>query len=157
MKNNTTELLSVIVKAMSEEGIELTNVELYEQAVELNKEVKVCIGSTGKGNEVWFLVRKVDTKYCVQFQLYSIDSMLDKVLELFKESKWLPGDDIEAYGEWFTLVVEESSYYTPGTSEKHTNIHYRLLDDNYSLSERMTLEDLKNNYTNASLEQDRLK
>ena len=30
MKNGTTELLSVIVKAMSEEGIELTNVKLYE-------------------------------------------------------------------------------------------------------------------------------
>ena len=30
-------------------------------------------------------MRKVDTKYCIQFQLYSIDSMLDKVLELLKE------------------------------------------------------------------------
>lgn len=86
MINNTTELLSVIAKGMSEEGIELTNVELNEQAIELNKKVKVCIGSTGKGNEVWFLVRKVDTKYCIQFQLYSIDSMLDKVLELLKEN-----------------------------------------------------------------------
>ena len=102
-------------------------------------------------------MRRVDTKKCIQFQLYSIDSMLDKVLELLKEDEWLPGDDIEAYGAWFTLVVEESNYYTPGTSEKHTNIHYRLLDDNYSLSERMTLEDLKDNYTNASLEQGRLK
>ena len=157
MVDNTTELLSAIVKAMSEEGLELTKVELYEKAVELNKEVKVCIGSTGKGNEVWFLVRKVDTKYCIQFQLYSIDSMLGKVLELLKKDDWLPGDDIEAYGEWFTLVVEESSYYTPGTSEKHINIYYRLLNDKYALSERMTLEDLKNNYTNASLEQDRLK
>ena len=151
--NNTTELLSVIVKAMSEEDIELTNVELYEQAVELNKEVKVCIGATGKGNEVWFLVRKVDIKYCVQFQLYSIDSMLDKVLELFKEDDWLPGDDIEAYGEWFTLVVEESSYY----AEKNQYLVYRLLDENYSLSERMTLKDLKNNYTNVRLDQGRLK
>ena len=153
MVGNTTELLSAIVKAMSEEGVELTNVKIYEQAVELNKKVKVCIGATGKGNDVWFLVRKVDTKYCIQFQLYSIDSMLDKVLELFKEDDWLPGDDIEAYGEWFTLVVEESSYY----AEKNQYQVYRLLDENYSLSERMTLEDLKNNYTNASLEQDRLK
>lgn len=87
MVGNTTELLSAIVKAMSEEGIELTKVELYEQAIELNKKVKVCIGSTGKGNEVWFLVRKVDAKYCIQFQLYSIDSMLDKVLELLKEDE----------------------------------------------------------------------
>ena len=153
MKINTTELLSAIVKAMSEEGLELTKVELYEKAVELNKEVKVCIGSTGKGNEVWFLVRKVDTKYCIQFQLYSIDSMLGKVLELLKKDDWLPGDDIEAYGEWFTLVVEESSYY----AEKNQYQVYRLLDKNYSLSERMTLEDLKRNYTNVSLEQGRLK
>ena len=153
MKINTTELLSTIVKAMSEEGLELTKVELYEKAVELNKEVKVCIGSTGKGNEVWFLVRKVDTKYCIQFQLYSIDSMLGKVLELLKKDDWLPGDDIEAYGEWFTLVVEESSYY----AEKNQYQVYRLLDDNYTLSERMTLEDLKRNYTNVSLEQGRLK
>ena len=153
MKINTTELLSTIVKAMSEEGLELTKVELYEKAVELNKEVKVCIGSTGKGNEVWFLVRKVDTKYCIQFQLYSIDSMLGKVLELLKKDDWLPGDDIEAYGEWFTLVVEESSYY----AEKNQYQVYRLLDKNYSLSERMTLEDLKRNYTNVSLEQGRLK
>ena len=153
MKINTTELLSVIVKAMSDEGVELTNVKLYEQAVELNNEVKVCIGSTGKGNEVWFLVRKVDTKYCIQFQLYSIDSMLGKVLELLKKDDWLPGDDIEAYGEWFTLVVEESSYY----AEKNQYQVYRLLDKNYSLSERMTLEDLKNNYTNVNLEQGRLK
>ena len=153
MVDNTTELLSAIVKAMSEEGLELTKVELYEEAVELNKEVKVCIGATEKGNEVWFLVRKVDTKYCIQFQLYSIDSMLGKVLELLKKDEWLPGDDIEAYGEWFTLVVEESSYY----AEKNQYQVYRLLDDNYSLSERMTLEDLKNNYTNASLVQGRLK
>lgn len=153
MMKNTTELLSVIVKAMSEEGIELTNVKIYEEAVELNEEVKVCIGSTGKGNDVWFLVRKVDTKDYNRFQLYSTDSMLDKILELFKESEWLPGDDIEAYGEWFTLVVEESSYST----EKNQYKVYRLLDENYSLSERMTIEDLKNNYTNASLEQGRFK
>ena len=37
MIDNTTELLSVIAKGMSEEGVELTNVELNEQAIELNK------------------------------------------------------------------------------------------------------------------------
>ena len=149
MKNDTTELLSVIVKAMSEEGIELTNVKLYEQAVELNNEVKVCITNSG------YLIHRVNEGGGISCTLEK--SMVNKVLELFKESEWLPGDDIEAYGEWFTLVVEESSYYTPGTSEKHINIYYRLLNDKYALSERMTLEDLKNNYTNASLEQDRLK
>ena len=145
---NITEVISVITKGMSEKDIELMDIKLYKEAVELNKKVKVCIGMTGKGNEVWFLVRRVDTKECVQFQLYSIDSMLDKVLELLTAVEWLPGDNIEAYGDWFTLVVEESSYY----AEKNEYQVYRLLDENYSLSERMTLNDLKNNYTNASLE-----
>lgn len=145
MENNTTELLSMIVKAMSKEGIELTNVEIYEQAIELNKEVKVCIGNN------WFLVHKVGKGG--GFTFYSTVGMLDKVLELLTKDEWLPGDDIESYGEWFTLVVEESSYY----AEKNRYQVYRLLDENYSLSERMILEDLKSNYTNASLEHGRLK
>ena len=145
MKNDTTELLSVIVKAMSEEGIELTNVKLYEQAVELNNEVKVSISIGG------YIIRKINESGGISCTLEK--TMVNKVLELFKESEWLPGDDIEAYGEWFTLVVEESSYY----AEKNQYQVYRLLDDNYSLSERMTLEDLKNNYTNVNLEQGRLK
>lgn len=145
MENNTTELLSVIVKAMSEEGIELTNVELYEQAVELNNEVKVRIS-----NDI-YLVHRVNEGGGIG--CWYNDDMVDEVLELLKESNWLPGDDIEAYGEWFTLVVEESSYY----AEKNQYQVYRLLDDNYSLSDRMTLEDLKKNYTNVSLEQGRLK
>ena len=145
MKNNTTELLSVIVKAMSDEGIELTNVKLYEQAVELNNEVKVRISNGG------YLINRVNECGGISCELEK--SMVNKVLELFKENEWLPGDDIEAYGEWFTLVVEESSYY----AEKNQYQVYRLLDENYSLSERMTPEDLKRNYTNVSLEQGRLK
>ena len=145
MKNNTTELLSVIVKAMSDEGIELTNVKLYEQAVELNNEVKVCITNSG------YIINKIND--CGGISCALEKSMINKVLELLKKDEWLPGDDIEAYGEWFTLVVEESSYY----AEKNQYQVYRLLDDNYTLSERMTLKDLKRNYTNVSLEQGRLK
>ena len=145
MKNNTTELLSVIVKAMSKEGIELTNVELYEQAVKLNNEVKVRISNSG------YIINKIND--CGGISCVLEKSMINKVLELLKKDEWLPGDDIEAYGEWFTLVVEESSYY----AEKNQYQVYRLLDENYSLSERMTPEDLKNNYTNVSLEQGRLK
>ena len=145
MKINTTELLSVIVKAMSDEGVELTNVKLYEQAVELNNEVKVRISNSG------YIINKIND--CGGISCVLEKSMINKVLELLKKDEWLPGDDIEAYGEWFTLVVEESSYY----AEKNKYQVYRLLDDNYSLSERMTLEDLKRNYTNASLEQGRLK
>ena len=145
MKNNTTELLSVIVKAMSDEGIELTNVKLYEQAVELNNEVKVRISNGG------YIINKIND--CGGISCALEKSMINKVLELLKKDEWLPGDDIEAYGEWFTLVVEESSYY----AEKNQYQVYRLLDDNYTLSERMTLKDLKRNYTNVSLEQGRLK
>src|SRR5699024_9784425 len=100
MKNNTTELLSVIVKAMSKEGIELTNVELYEQAVKLNNEVKVCITNGG------YLIHRVNEGGGISCVLKK--SMINKVLELLKKDEWLPGDDIEAYGEWFTLVMQES-------------------------------------------------
>lgn len=65
------------------------------------------------------------------------------------KDEWLPGDDIEAYGEWFTLVIEEDNHYTVSNNEYCS---YRLLDDNYKLSKQMTLEDLRNNYTNVSLE-----
>lgn len=135
MVDNTTELLSLIVKDMSEKGIELYHVDLYEQAVGINKEVKVCIGHD------WFLVHKMFKGG--GFTHYTTIGMLDRVLELLTENDWLPGDDIEAYGEWYTLVVEDE--------------YYRLLDESYNLSDRMTLEDLKKNYTNASSEQGRLK
>ena len=145
MKNNTTELLSLIVKTMSMNDNEITNVKIYEQAVEINNKVKIRITNRG------YIINKENAStgaFC-----YLESDMLTKVLNLLFEDDWLPGDDIEAYGEWFTLVVEESSYY----AEKNQYQVYRLLDENYSLSEKMTLKDLKNNYTNASLEQGRLK
>lgn len=140
MVNNTTELLSIIVKSMSKEGIELTSVELYEQAVEINNKVKVYITENG------YLVYEANKDG--RFKYWYSENMTRKVIDLLNINHWLPGDDIEAYGEWFTLVVEESSYY----AEKNQYQVYRLLDENYSLSERMHLEDLKNNYTNVSLE-----
>ena len=149
MKINTTELLSVIVKAMSDEGVELTNVKLYEQAVELNNEVKVRISNGG------YLINRVNECGGISCELEK--SMVNKVLELFKENEWLPGDDIEAYGEWFTLVMQESKYYIAGSAEEHIIQYYRLLDEDYYLSDIIKLEDLKKNYTNVSLEQGRLK
>lgn len=145
MISNTTELLSIITKSMSEKGIELNHVDLYEQAVGINNKVKVCIGNN------WFLVHKEARGG--GFTYYSTEGVVNKVLELLTEDDWIPGDDIEAYGAWYTLVVEESSYY----AEKNQYQAYRLLDENYSLSERMTLEDLKNNFTNVNLKQGRLK
>ena len=142
---NITEVISVITKAMSEEGVELTSIELYAPTIKLNNEVKVKISNGG------YIIHKINERGGISCELEK--SMVNKVLELLKKDEWLPGDDIEAYGEWYTLVVEESSYL----AEKNQYQYYRLLDKNYSLSDRKTLEDLKSNYTNVSLEQDRLK
>lgn len=130
MANNTTELLSLIIKAMSEKGIEVTKVEIYEEAVEINNKVKVCIGY---GSYITCQENETGGR-----RHWSDNDMLIKVLELLTEDDWLPGDDIEAYGEWYTLVVEDE--------------YYRLLDKDYSLSDIMDLEYLQGNYTNASLE-----
>ncbi|QYC50892.1 hypothetical protein [Mammaliicoccus phage vB_MscM-PMS3] len=130
---NMEELLSIITKGMSENDIELTHVDLYEKAVSINRKVKVCIGDD------WLLVCRIEL--CgsfTTFKAYSTVSMLDKVLELLTENDWLPGDVIENDLEWCTLVVE--------------NGYYRRLYNDYSISDRMTLEDLRKNYTNASLE-----
>lgn len=137
---NITEVISVITKAMSEEGVELTSVELYAPTIKLNNEVKVKISNGG------YIIHKINERGGISCELEK--SMVNKVLELLKKDEWLPGDDIEAYGEWYTLVVEESSYL----AEKSQYQYYRLLDKNYSLSDRKTLEDLKSNYTNVSLE-----
>ena len=145
MVDNTTELLSLIVKTMSINNTEITNVKIYDQAVEINNKVKICISNRG------YIVRRVNVSIGAFCHLES--DMLTNVLNLLFDDEWLPGDDIEAYGEWYTLVVEESSYY----AEKNEYQVYRLLDENYSLSERMTLNDLKNNYTNVRLDQGRLK
>ena len=137
---NITEVISVITKAMSEEGVELTSIELYAPTIKLNNEVKVKISNGG------YIIHKINERGGISCELEK--SMVNKVLELLKKDEWLPGDDIEAYGEWYTLVVEESSYL----AEKNQYQYYRLLDKNYSLSERMTLDHLKSIYTNVSLE-----
>ena len=142
---NIAEVISVITKGMSEEGVELTSIELYAPTIKLNNEVKVKISNGG------YIIHKINERGGISCELEK--SMVNKVLELLKKDEWLPGDDIEAYGEWYTLVVEESSYL----AEKNQYQYYRLLDKNYSLSDRKTIEDLKSNYTNVSLEQDRLK
>ena len=134
---NMEELLSTITKGMSGNGIELTHVDLYERAVGINNKVKVCLGN--RGNDTWFLVHRTDrTDARDRFQVYSTDAMLDKVLGLLTGNEWLPGDDIENGLDWGKLVVE--------------NDCYRLLYNDYSLSDIMSLEDLKKNYTNVSLE-----
>ena len=140
MVDNTTELLRIVLKGMSEEGIELDSVDLYKEAVDINNKVKICIANDS------YITHRVNEGGGRRH--WSDDDMLIRVLELLTEDDWLLGDDIEWQGEWFTLVVEESSYST----ERNQYQVYRLLDDNYILSERMTVDDLRKNYTNASLE-----
>lgn len=149
MVDNTTELLSLIVKAMSKKGIEVTKVKIYEQAVEINKEVEVCMYGD------FYFVYEVNKDG--RFKYRYNENMTRKVVELLTENDWLPGDDIEAYGEWFTLVMQESKYYIAGSGEEYISKYYRLLDKDYYLSDIMELKDLKMNYTNVSLERGRLK
>lgn len=144
MVENTTELLSLIVKGMSEKGIELNHLDLYEEAVSINNEVKICIANDS------YITHKVNEGGGRRH--WSDDDMLIRVLELLTRNDWLPGDDIEWQGEWFTLVMQESKYYKAGSSEEYVDKYYRLLDKDYYLSDVIELEDLKNIYTNASLE-----
>ena len=45
MVDNTTELLRIVLKGMSEKGIELDSVDLYKEAVDINNKVKICIAN----------------------------------------------------------------------------------------------------------------
>ncbi|AVX47574.1 hypothetical protein C5023_000220 [Staphylococcus phage vB_SauM_0414_108] len=73
---NITELLSIIVEGMSKEGVELNHVEIYEEAVDINNQVKVCIGNN------CYLVHRVNEGGGVR--CWSEECMVDKVLELLK-------------------------------------------------------------------------
>src|SRR5699024_10507380 len=96
-------------------------------------------------------------KYFDYGLMYEAEIVEIEYVEDAMKNEWLPGDDIEAYGEWFTLVIEESKYYIAGSAQEHIIQYYRLLDEDYYLSDIIELEDLKKNYTNVSLEQGRLK
>lgn len=77
MVDNTTELLSLIVRGMSMNDTEITNVELYEQAVEINNKVKVCITNRG------YFIHKANEgegEFC-----YLESDMLTKVLNILFE------------------------------------------------------------------------
>ncbi|WWT40373.1 hypothetical protein [Staphylococcus phage PT1-4] len=148
-----TFLISKVTEQMDEKGIELTDIKINDDSVTFNNSVNIFALYYSPYNQIRVkdLETSIEYMYSVQCDTKNIVSRIIDILASQQE-EWLPGDDIEAYGEWFTLVVEESSYY----AEKNQYLVYRLLDENYSLSERMTLEDLKNNHTNVSLE-DRLK
>lgn len=102
MIDNTTELLSIITKSMSEKGIELDHVDLYEQAVSINNKVKVCIGHN------WVLVHKVGRGGGTSY--YSTVGMLDKVLELLKPTI-NKGDYVaDDYTSGILIKIDEDKY-----------------------------------------------
>lgn len=128
-----TGLLSMITRGMSKEGVELTDVKLYEEAVEINNKVKVLIANNS------YIVHKVNEGGGTK--CWFDEYMVGEVLELLKDETWYPGDDIEAHGEWYKL--------TQVPSEPDT---YYLIDEGFNLSEPLTLEQLKGSYTNVTLE-----
>lgn len=76
MVDNTTELLRVIVNNMSHKGIELTDVKIYEEAVDINNQVKVCVTNNG------FLIHRVNEGGGTR-ESFNGD-MVDRVLELLE-------------------------------------------------------------------------
>lgn len=76
MVDNTTELLRIIVNNMSHKGIELTDVKIYEEAVDINNQVKVCVTNNG------FLIHRVNEGGGTR-ESFNGD-MVDRVLELLK-------------------------------------------------------------------------
>jgi len=102
MVDNITELLSLITKSMSEKGVELNHVDLYEEAVSINNKVKVCIANdsyiTHKENEGGGRRHLTD------------DDMLMRVLELLKPiiSK---GDYVtDGYTSGILIKIDEDEY-----------------------------------------------
>lgn len=122
---NTTELLSVIIKGMSDKGIELTGVELYEEAVDINSKVKVCLV---EDNLSKYLVHKVNE--VKGFNCYTTDEMVDKVIELLKHE------------------FNQGDYITEG---EHSGILIRVGDDEYHVVNLETNETI--HYQTSSLEE----
>lgn len=102
MVDNTTELLSLIVKTMSMSDTEITNVEIYEQAVEINNKVKVCITNRG------YFIHKANKgkgEFC-----YLESDMLMKVLELLKPTI-NKGDYVaDDYTSGILIKIDEDKY-----------------------------------------------
>lgn len=153
-----TFLISKVTEQMDEKGIELTDIKINDDSVTFNNGVNIFALYYSPYNQIRVkdLETSIEYMYSVQCDTKNIVSRIIDILASQQE-EWLPGDKIEAYGEWFTLVMQESKYYIAGSGEEHVNKYYRLLDKDYYLSDIMEIEDLKKNYTNVSLEQGRLK
>lgn len=129
MKISTTELLGIIVREMSSENIEITNVDIYEAAVKINNKVKVLITNDG------YIVHRVNEGGGLEWKC--IESMVDKVLELLK-SPFKKGDYITE-GVWSgTLIyVDDDEYIVVDLEENETVFHSpRSLENLYALGWR---------------------
>lgn len=111
MVDNTTELLSMIVKAMSMNDTEITDVKIYEQAVEVNNKVKICITNRGYFTH---RVNEGEGVFC-----YLESDMLTKVLN---------------------ILFEEDNEYEKPTSLKLIRLLSELAYDDLTEQERRDLE-----------------
>ncbi|AIK69559.1 hypothetical protein P108_0112 [Staphylococcus phage P108] len=96
---NTTSLLSIIVKSLSIKGIELTNVKIYEEAVDINNKVKVCITSRG------YLVHRVGEGGGTS--CWSEELMIKEVLRLLELT--IGKGDYISNGEQSGILIEVGS------------------------------------------------
>ena len=129
MDTNTTSLLHVIVSAMSSENIEITDVEIYKEAVDINNKVKVCIANDS------YLVHRVNEGG--GFRCWDNYDMIYRVLKLLKP-------DIKK-GDYVTdgimsgvLISVDEDKYTVVDLKKNETIYfnYKSLEELHELGWR---------------------
>lgn len=147
---DTTFLIAKVTEQMDEKGVELTDIKINDDSVTFNNSVNISLYYCLPHNimKIKDLETAIEYKYNIVCKSSDVVSRIIDILTSQQE-EWLPGDKIEAYGEWFTLVIEEDNHYTVSNNEYCS---YRLLDNDCKLSKQMTLEDLKMGHTNVSLE-----
>lgn len=107
MKTNTTELLSKILKGMSDENIEVTDIKVYPEAVDINNKVKICIANDS------YIVHKVNEGG--GYTYYFGYNMIRKVIELL--------ENIMNKGDYYV-----TDGYTPGMLIKIDEDKYNIVD-----------------------------
>lgn len=129
MVDNTTELLRIVLKGMSEKGIELDSVDLYKEAVDINNKVKVCIANDS------YLVHRVNEGG--GFRCWDNYDMIYRVLKLLKP-------DIKK-GDYVTdgimsgvLISVDEDKYTVVDLKKNETIYfnYKSLEELHELGWR---------------------
>lgn len=102
MKTNTTELLSKILKGMSDENIEVTDIKIYEEAVDINNKVKICIANDR------YIVHKVNEGG--GYTYYFDYSMIKGVLKLLKHTINKGEYVTDGYASGMLIKIDEDKY-----------------------------------------------